>query len=138
MLEIATIAAAALAVGLVLFGAYRVKRLFDRRRKLRQSQTLKPSSQMHLTRFRAINPDFFQTPEMRERSADITARGIRELDKGPRAPRRGEPAPDFSLLPLDPEASASPGARPLGAGTPVRLSDFKGHQPVVLIFGSYT
>ena len=42
-----------------------------------------------------------------------------------RAPRLGDLAPDFSLPRLD------------AAGT-VRLSEFRGRQPVVLIFGSYT
>jgi hypothetical protein len=38
----------------------------------------------------------------------------------------GDPALDFQLPRLD------------APGTSVRLSDFAGHQPVALIFGSYT
>lgn len=41
------------------------------------------------------------------------------------APRAGDPAPDFELQDSSGEHT-------------VRLSDFKGQQPVVLIFGSFT
>ena len=41
------------------------------------------------------------------------------------APAVGDEAPDFELPRL-------------GAGEPVRLSHFRGAQPVALIFGSYT
>lgn len=44
---------------------------------------------------------------------------------GPKAPREGDPAPDFEL-------------RDAGGKNPVRLSDFKGKKPVALIFGSFT
>ena len=42
-----------------------------------------------------------------------------------KAPREGEPAPDFELLDVDGE-------------NPVRLSDFIDEMPVALIFGSFT
>ena len=41
------------------------------------------------------------------------------------APRVGDPAPDFELGDVDGEHS-------------VRLSDFQGRKPVVLVFGSFT
>lgn len=41
------------------------------------------------------------------------------------APRVGDPAPDFELFDSSGEHS-------------VRLSDFRGQQPVALIFGSFT
>jgi hypothetical protein len=43
----------------------------------------------------------------------------------PRAPKNGDPAPDFLLLDISGE-------------NPVRLSEFKGDKPVALIFGSFT
>lgn len=42
-----------------------------------------------------------------------------------RAPKQGDPAPDFELLGVDGEYS-------------VRLSDFRGERPVALVFGSFT
>jgi peroxiredoxin len=44
---------------------------------------------------------------------------------GPKAPKEGDPAPDFEL-------------RDAGGKNPFRLSDFKGKKPVALIFGSFT
>ncbi len=44
---------------------------------------------------------------------------------GPQAPKRGELASDFEL-------------RDASGVNPVRLSDFRGKKPVVLIFGSFT
>jgi hypothetical protein len=44
---------------------------------------------------------------------------------GPRAPRAGALAPDFELR--DPKGE-----------NPVRLSQFRGHKPVALVFGSFT
>jgi peroxiredoxin len=44
---------------------------------------------------------------------------------GPQAPKAGDLAPDFEL-------------RDVGGENPVRLSDFKGRRPVVLVFGSFT
>lgn len=41
------------------------------------------------------------------------------------APKAGNPAPDFELSDVDGEHS-------------VRLSDFRGKMPVVLVFGSFT
>ncbi len=41
------------------------------------------------------------------------------------APKAGDVAPDFEL-------------RDVNGENPVRLSDFQGQKPVVLIFGSYT
>ena len=41
------------------------------------------------------------------------------------APKAGDPAPDFELSDVDGEHS-------------VRLSDFRGKKPVVLVFGSFT
>lgn len=41
------------------------------------------------------------------------------------APKRGDEAPDFKLFDISGEKS-------------VRLSDFRGKKPVVLIFGSFT
>ncbi len=41
------------------------------------------------------------------------------------APKAGDSAPDFKLADV-------------GGENPVRLSDFRGKKPVVLIFGSYT
>ena len=41
------------------------------------------------------------------------------------APKPGDPAPDFELRDVDGERS-------------VRLSDFHGKKPVVLVFGSFT
>lgn len=41
------------------------------------------------------------------------------------APKAGDPAPDFQLSDVDGEHS-------------VRLSDFQGKTPVVLVFGSFT
>ena len=43
----------------------------------------------------------------------------------PRAPKRGDLAPDFEL-------------RDIEGKNPVRLSDFKGQKPVALVFGSFT
>ena len=43
----------------------------------------------------------------------------------PLAPKAGDIAPDFELRDVDGE-------------NPVRLSDFRGQKPVVLIFGSFT
>lgn len=42
-----------------------------------------------------------------------------------RAPKVGDTAPDFELLDVQGENS-------------IRLSDFRGQKPVVLIFGSFT
>ena len=47
----------------------------------------------------------------------------RQLDA--RAPKAGEPAPDFELCDSNGQ-------------NPVRLSDFRGQKPVALLFGSYT
>ena len=44
---------------------------------------------------------------------------------GPQAPKRGERAVDFEL-------------RDVNGENPVRLWDFRGVKPVVLIFGSFT
>ena len=41
------------------------------------------------------------------------------------APRAGDLAPDFELT--DPDGT-----------NPVRLSDFRGHKPVAIVFGSFT
>lgn len=46
-------------------------------------------------------------------------------DREPTAPRKGDAAPDFVLQ--DPDGKRR-----------VRLSDFKGKAPVILLFGSYT
>ena len=43
----------------------------------------------------------------------------------PQAPKKGELAPDFEL-------------RDASGGNPVRLSGFRGKNPVALIFGSFT
>ncbi len=51
-------------------------------------------------------------------------------------PGRGEPAPDFHLGLL--EGSPAPEAVPSDGEGRIRLSDFRGKRPVVLIFGSYT
>ena len=58
-------------------------------------------------------------------------------------PKVGEMAPDFNLMPLkfyefgiDEQLITRENAGDLYK--PVRLSDFRGHKPVVLIFGSYT
>jgi hypothetical protein len=48
-----------------------------------------------------------------------------QLETDPRAPKVGDLAPDFALQ--DPEGRVQ-----------VRLSDFRGHRPVALVFGSYT
>lgn len=45
-----------------------------------------------------------------------------------KAPKVGDEAPDFELYRLDDKKQE----------TPVRLSDFEGKKPVVLVFGSYT
>jgi peroxiredoxin len=42
-----------------------------------------------------------------------------------RAPKIGDPAPDFEL-------------RDINGENPLRLSDFHGRSPVALIFGSFT
>ena len=42
-----------------------------------------------------------------------------------KAPRAGDLAPDFELADAD-------------GANPIRLSDFRGHKPVALIFGSFT
>jgi peroxiredoxin len=42
-----------------------------------------------------------------------------------RAPKAGDPAADFQLCDVDGQQS-------------VRLSDFRGKKPVVLVFGSFT
>ena len=47
----------------------------------------------------------------------------RKYDAG--APRIGDSAPDFEL-------------RDIQGEDPIRLSSFRGHKPVVLIFGSFT
>jgi hypothetical protein len=57
-------------------------------------------------------------PSLREAVAAVMARD----DMGPKV---GEPAPDFCL-------------KRLGTQERVRLSSFRGRQPVALIFGSYT
>ena len=44
---------------------------------------------------------------------------------GAHAPKAGDPAPDFELRDVDGEHS-------------VRLSDFHGKKPVVLVFGNFT
>lgn len=59
------------------------------------------------------------TVESREKALKM----MREREAA--APKAGQPAPDFELA--DPEGKAK-----------VRLSDFKGKRPVVLLFGSYT
>ena len=46
-------------------------------------------------------------------------------EHGPRAPKAGDPAPDFELNDAK------------GAGR-VRLSQFRGQRPVALVFGSFT
>ncbi len=53
----------------------------------------------------------------------------RDMQKRPPkdAPRPGEDAPDFELAMLGGDAEDK-----------IRLSDFKGKKPVVLVFGSYT
>ena len=58
-------------------------------------------------------------------------------------PKVGEMAPDFNLMPLkfyefgiDEREITKENAGDLYKA--VRLSDFRGHKPVVLIFGSYT
>jgi hypothetical protein len=43
----------------------------------------------------------------------------------------GDPAPDFALRTVDKKGQPQ-------AGVPVQLSAFRGRQPVVLVFGSYT
>jgi hypothetical protein len=43
----------------------------------------------------------------------------------PRAPKAGDPAPDFEL-------------RDIQGQNPLRLSDFREEKPVALIFGSFT
>ena len=47
----------------------------------------------------------------------------RKYDSG--APRLGDSAPDFEL-------------RDIQGEDPIRLSSFRGHKPVALIFGSFT
>ena len=47
----------------------------------------------------------------------------KELDA--RAPKAGDRAPDFCL-------------RDVAGENPVSLSDFRGHKPVALVFGSFT
>jgi len=57
-----------------------------------------------------------------------TVRGLRESvawHRAHRAPREGEPAPDFEL-------------RDAKGENPVRLSSFRGKTPVALVFGSFT
>jgi hypothetical protein len=46
------------------------------------------------------------------------------------APAQGKPAPDFELFQLQADGSLSK--------KKVKLSSFKGKQPVALVFGSYT
>ena len=65
------------------------------------------------------------------------------VGRGSNGPRVGEMAPDFELMPLkfyefglSDEDITLENASELYK--PVRLSDFKGKKPVVLIFGSYT
>jgi len=56
-------------------------------------------------------------------------------DNGPAA---GTLAPDFIFEPLEDYDFNLPSKKTGDAESAVRLSDFKGHKPVVLIFGSYT
>ena len=65
------------------------------------------------------------------------------LGRSGNGPQYGEEAPDFSLMPLkfyefgiDETEITKENAGLLYE--PVRLSDFRGKKPVVLIFGSYT
>ena len=51
-------------------------------------------------------------------------------------PAQGAFAPDFIFEPLEDYDFGTLSSK--SAETPIRLSDFKGHKPVVLIFGSYT
>ena len=53
------------------------------------------------------------------------AQGGRREDK---APKEGAEAPDFELFNLEDAKQEKP----------VKLSDFEGKKPVVLVFGSYT
>ena len=59
----------------------------------------------------------------RERFEEMRARRI---EREARAPKVGDPAPDFALPVLSSRDEF------------VRLSDFRGQKPVALIFGSYT
>lgn len=86
----------------------------------------KPKSMMESARERMSDPDYH----------DIHGRP----GNGPQV---GEMAPDFDLVPLkfyefgiDTDDITIDNAGDLYK--PVRLSDFRGHKPVVLIFGSYT
>ena len=83
----------------------------------------------------------FSREGAQKRLAIVRDAGIRSTAAN--GPKVGEPAPDFALQPIkfydfkteDAEITQE------NAGQlyePVRLSDFKGKRPVVLIFGSYT
>ena len=95
--------------------------------------------------------DRIQLAQARERVGIPQAAARREpgspyediMGRSGNGPKYGEEAPDFALMPLkfyefgidDREITAET------AGLlyePVRLSDFRGKKPVVLIFGSYT
>jgi hypothetical protein len=52
--------------------------------------------------------------------------------------KAGDPAPDFALKRLLSDAEKEAAGKDAPKPKPVRLSDFKGKRPVVLIFGSYT
>ena len=79
--------------------------------------------------------------EAKGRMANEDYRDI--LGRPGNGPNVGEMAPDFNLMPLkfyefgiDEQEITKENAGDLYK--PVRLSDFRGHKPVVLIFGSYT
>ncbi len=62
--------------------------------------------------------------------AEVVAQGRGGFGRKDKAPEVGETAPLFRLHRLGPDGKAS--------GERVALKSFRGKQPVVLIFGSYT
>ena len=84
------------------------------------------------------------SPELRRRRLTIVKdEGISGLDSDAKPPRPGDLAPDFELRPLKfyrfktEETDITQENADL-LYKPVRLSEFRGKRPVVLIFGSYT
>ena len=79
----------------------------------------------------------------RARLSLVIEAGISGLDPKAKPPQPGQMAPDFEVTPLkfygfqiqQSEGKEEPAA---ALYMPVRLSDFRGKKPVVLIFGSYT
>lgn len=64
-----------------------------------------------------------ETFRMTNHYRKLTQAWQKKYDAG--APKQGDPAPDFELRDVDDEHC-------------VRLSDFQGHKPVALVFGSLT